>query len=263
MKLISSRDNAEFKRLRLLSDSARARRTEGLTVLEGPHLVRAALEHGLRPGTVFASAGERDAEIEALLARLPDSSRRLLDPALLASVSAANPSHALLATLEIEAPQQAPDPARDWLVLDGVQDAGNVGTLMRTAAAAGIDQVLLGPGCAQPWSPKVLRAAMGAHFAVSIHEVADLPHELRRYRGRIAATRLDGATDLYRIDLREPLAWVFGAEGLGVSEAVARCAALGVRIPMHQGIESLNVAAAAAICLFEQRRQRTESLSGC
>jgi TrmH family RNA methyltransferase len=256
MKLISSRDNAEFKRLRLLIDSARARRSEGLTVLEGAHLVRAALEHGHSPVAVFTSAGERDAEIEALLARLPEASLRRLDPALMASVSPASPCHAVLATLALWAPQQAPDPARDWLVLDGVQDAGNVGTLMRTAAAAGIDQVLLGPGCAQAWSPKVLRAAMGAHFCVHIHEVADLPHELGRYRGRIAATRLDGATDLYRIDLRAPLAWVFGAEGLGVSAEVARCAALGVRIPMQPGIESLNVAAAAAICLFEQRRQR-------
>ena len=78
----------------------------------------------------------------------------------------------------------------------------------------------------------------------------------------IAATRLDGATDLYQIDLRAPLAWVFGAEGQGVSPEVARCAALGVHIPMQPGIESLNVAAAAAICLFEQRRQRTESISG-
>lgn len=262
MKLISSRDNPEFKRLRQLIDSARARRTERLTVLDGAHLVRAALEHSRTFSTVFASAGEREDEIKALLARLPEASLRLLDPALMASVSAANPSHALLATLEFEAPQQAADPARDWLVLDGVQDAGNVGTLMRSAAAAGIDQVLLGPGCAQAWSPKVLRAAMGAHFCVSIYEVADLPRELGRYRGRVAATRLDGATDLYQIDLRAPLAWVFGAEGQGVSPEVARCAALGVHIPMQPGIESLNVAAAAAICLFEQRRQRTESISG-
>ncbi|WP_417066932.1 TrmH family RNA methyltransferase [Niveibacterium terrae] len=262
MKLISSRDNAEFKRLRLLIDSARARRSDELTVLEGAHLVRAALEHDCSLRAVFASAGERVAEIEALLAHLPEAVCRLLDPALMASLSSANPSHALLALFAPEAPEHAPDPLRDWLVLDGVQDAGNVGTLMRTAAAAGIDQVLLGPGCAQAWSPKVLRAAMGAHFCVAIHEVADLPYELGRYRGRIAATRLDGATDLYALDLLPPVAWVFGSEGQGVSEGVAHLAQLGVHIPMQPGIESLNVAAAAAICLFEQRRQRAGSLSG-
>lgn len=257
MKRIASRDNPEFKRLRLLLDSSRARRSEALSVLEGAHLVRAALDAGRSLPAVYVADCEWDKEVEALLARLPEASLRLLDRSLFGAVSSADLVHGVLAHIAIESPPTEPDPARDWLVLDGVQDSGNVGALMRTAAAAGIQDVLLGPGCAQPWSPKVLRAAMGAHFCVNIFEVADLPCELKRYRGQVAVTRLDGAIDLYKTDLRGALAWVFGAEGQGVRPDVALCAGLGIRIPMHEGIESLNVAAAAAICLFEQRRQRS------
>lgn len=255
MKTISSRENAEYKALRQLLESARARRSEHLTVLEGAHLVRAASESGRELLAVYACS-DCDPESAALLETLPEARIRLLDAALLGPLTSADPVHGVLALIEPVSAQENADPGADWLVLDGVQDAGNVGTLMRTAAAAGVREVLLGPGCAQAWSPKVLRAGMGAHFCLKIHELPDLAAQLARHRGRIAVTRLDGATDLYALDLLGPVAWVFGSEGQGVSDQIARLAQLGVLIPMAPGIESLNVAAAAAICLFEQRRQR-------
>lgn len=255
MKTISSRENPEYKALRQLLESARARRSEKLTVLEGAHLVRAACESGSELLAVYACA-DCDPEIATLLEAVPEARIRLLDAALLGPLTIADPVHGVLALIEPVSAQENADPGADWLVLDGVQDAGNVGTLMRTAAAAGVREVLLGPGCAQAWSPKVLRAGMGAHFCLKIHELPDLAAQLARHRGRIAVTRLDGATDLYALDLQGPVAWVFGSEGQGVSDQIARLAQLGVLIPMAPGIESLNVAAAAAICFFEQRRQR-------
>jgi TrmH family RNA methyltransferase len=259
MKPISSRDNPLVKQVRRLLDSSKARREAGLTIADGPHLVSAGLQNGAEfAHLLIAESALARAEIASLSARTPQAIQYLLPDALLASLSPVETPTGILGVLPIPAVSGTPDPESDWLVLDGVQDAGNVGTLLRTAAAAGVGDVVLGPGCAQAWSPKVLRAGMGAHFVLRLHESPDLRESLTAYRGRIAATRLDGATPLWGCDLTGSVAWVFGAEGQGVSAEVAALADLGVAIPMAAGIESLNVAAAAAICLFEQRRQRSK-----
>ena len=142
------------------------------------------------------------------------------------------------------------------VVLDRVQDAGNVGALLRTAAAAGAGTVYCLRGCAGAWTPKVLRAGMGAHFALALVEDArweDIEAGLPR---PLYATAGQGTRELYQLDLRGDVSWVFGNEGAGVDPAVlARCDA-GVRIPQRGAVESLNVAAAAAVCLYEGLRQR-------
>ena len=124
------------------------------------------------------------------------------------------------------------------------------------AAAAGIQEAWLSTDCADPWSPKVLRAGMGAHFVLTVRAHADLVECLSAFQGTVLATALDGATDLYDLDLRGPSAWVFGSEGAGVSSPVMSIATQKVLIPMPGAVESLNVGAAAAVCLFEQVRQR-------
>ena len=139
-----------------------------------------------------------------------------------------------------------------------MQDPGNLGTVLRTAAAAGIGQALLSPGCAAAWSPKVLRAGQGAHFALAIHEEADLAAFMADYRGMTAATCLDGATSLYEARWTGPLAWIFGAEGQGVRPELVAAAQLRIKIPMPGAVESLNVGAAAAVCLFEAVRRRSD-----
>jgi TrmH family RNA methyltransferase len=131
-----------------------------------------------------------------------------------------------------------------------------LGTILRTAAAAGIETVFLSEGCAQAWSPRVLRAAMGAHFLLSIYEKVNIAELLASYQGVSMATGLDGARNLYEINLRQPIAWLFGSEGQGLSVNTMALAQQKVMIPMAQGVESLNVAAAAAVCLFEERRQK-------
>ena len=124
------------------------------------------------------------------------------------------------------------------------------------AAAAGVREVLLTAGCAGAWSPRALRAGMGAHFVLHIHERVDAVHALGAFRGAILATALgEGARSLYELNLDAPVAWLFGAEGQGVSPALLACASQRVIIPMAGDIESLNVAAAVAVCLFEQVRQ--------
>jgi TrmH family RNA methyltransferase len=259
MKPISSRENPLVKQTKRLLDSSKARREAGLTIADGAHLVSAALDNRVEfANLLFAESALERSEVALLAARAPHVHQYVLPDALFASLSPVDTPTGIIGLLPIPTETAKPDVKSDWLVLDGVQDAGNVGTLLRTAAAAGVSDVLLGGGCAQAWSPKVLRAGMGAHFVLRLHESAELRESLAAYRGQIAATRLDGATLLWDCDLSGPVAWIFGAEGQGVSAEIAALAGLGVAIPMAPGIESLNVAAAAAICLFEQRRQRSE-----
>ena len=144
----------------------------------------------------------------------------------------------------------------DAVILDRVQDPGNVGAILRTAAAAGVTRVLTTPGTAWCWAPKVLRAAMGAHFALAIHESHAWEALLPLLRVPLAGTLAHGGGSLFDQDLVAACAWVFGSEGDGLDAAIAQRLDWRVTIPQARTVESLNVAAAAAICLFEQRRQR-------
>jgi TrmH family RNA methyltransferase len=142
------------------------------------------------------------------------------------------------------------------LMLEDVQDPGNVGSILRSAAAAGIKEVYLSRTCVQAWSPRVLRAAMGAHFVLGIHEGVDLEILVRTYPGKVLAVAADGATPFYSADLTTRIALLFGNEGAGLSRALREAAHDTISIPMPGKSESLNVAAAAAVCLFERVRQQ-------
>ena len=141
------------------------------------------------------------------------------------------------------------------MFLEGIQDAGNVGAILRSAAAFGIKDAVLGKGCADAWSPKVLRAAMGAHFSMRIGEGVDLAEEIARFGGTMVCTVPRGGKTLKDADLSGRIGWIFGAEGQGVSKALAGHAKLKVTIPMPGTAESLNVAVAAAICFYEFSRR--------
>lgn len=256
MKRIASRDNAFFKHLKKLAQSARERANSGETLLDGAHLIRACRAAGRSPGTLVVDEAQQEApEIAALLAESAASEVVLLPTALYRDAAVVETPSGIMAVLPLP-PAASPDPFADAVLLDGVQDPGNVGTLLRTAAAAGFRQVLLSPDCAGVWSPRVLRAGQGAHFLLDLVEDADLPAFLQGYRGQAAVTSLRDAVSLYAADLRGPLAWVFGSEGQGVRPQVAAQAPLKITIPMPGAVESLNVGAAAAVCLFETVRQR-------
>lgn len=261
MKHLSSRDNPTVKRLHALATSGRERRKAQQTLLDGPHLVRAALDAGWElKELVVSEPGRRRAEIAALLERSGATPVIELTDSLFAHVSPVDTPSGLLAVVDMPPPPSTGRLDESLVVLDGVQDSGNLGTILRTAAAAGIADVLLTPGCAQAWSPRSLRAGMGAQLVVRVHEHADVAGLLADYPGQILATGLgEGARALYTVDLRGPVAWLLGAEGQGLSPAVAALATATVTIPMAAAVESLNVSAAAAVCLFEQRRQRGDA----
>lgn len=255
MKHISSRDNPAIKHLQALAGSARDRRKAGETLLDGTHLLEVALQHGVAPLQVVVSeSGRLQPEIESLLARCTPDSLVEVPDRLFAQISPVDSPSGVLARVEIPDSPAAPVQG-NCVVLDAVQDPGNLGTILRTAAAVGLRDVVLTPGCAQAWSPRVLRAAMGAHFHLDIREGVEAAATLAGYPGQILAADLVDATDLYDIDLGGPVAWLFGSEGQGLSDGVASLATRRIIIPMPGGMESLNVGVAAAVCLFEQLRQ--------
>ena len=257
MKSIRSRDNPQIKALIKLAGSSRERRETGTTILEGEHLVRAYQESGgtaelvLASETALARPGIRN-----LFENAPAKSRLALSDALLARVSQLASSAGIAAVIRTPSPGPMPRSVSSCLLLESIQDPGNLGAILRTAAAAGITHIFLSKDSVFAWSPKVIRAGMGAHFFLSIFEGVDVGEFAQEFRGSVVAMEPRAGRSLYDLDLKGPVAWVFGNEGAGLSERAGQLATHRVGIPMPGPAESLNVAAAVAICLFEQIRQR-------
>ena len=250
MTIIKARDNPRVRRWRQLARDGRARRREGRVIVEGPHLVSACQQSGtpLVALMLSQSAAERS-EHGALVARggvLPV----VLADAVFKLISGTETPVGIAAEIALPEADANLSSAPCCVFLDGIQDAGNVGAILRSAAAFGIRHAVLGRGCADAWSPKVLRAGMGAHFAMSLAEQADLTEATARFGGRLVCTGPRAGTPLMEADLSGRIGWLLGAEGQGVSESLAARAHLKITIPMAGGIESLNVAAAAAICFY-------------
>jgi TrmH family RNA methyltransferase len=257
LKLIRSRDNPRFKALREIATSSRERRKAGLALLDGAHLISAYRASGGVPEQLILSeSGAANPEAEQLAAGASGQGALVLADSLFNDVAQVATPTGIIALIRVPKPGPLPAVIERCVMLENIQDAGNLGSILRSAAAAGIRTVLLSQGCAFAWSSKVLRAGMGAHFSLDIFDNADLAAAVQRLSGRLICTSGHARNSLYQADLRGPLAWVFGNEGAGVSPALSAAAAEQVRIPMPGKTESLNVAAAAAICLFEQVRQR-------
>lgn len=242
---IHSRDNAFVKDLRRLAQDTTAYRKQGRVWLEGDHLCRAALARGLRASVaVFSESFWPQAQVE--YARAATKFIVLAD-ALFADVSGLESPAAMGFILDLPAPALF-QPNAPTVVLDRVQDAGNVGSILRSASAFGFRQVAAIKGSAALWSPKVLRAGMGAHFALDLIEGLALD-DLAALQVPLLVTSSHAGDFLHRAALPWPCAWVMGHEGQGVSPALEDRASLRIRIAQPGGEESLNVAAAAAICL--------------
>jgi len=250
MIAIASRDNPRVRRWRDLVRDARERRRQRRAMIEGGNLVAALLQAGLTPECVVLSkAGAARPELAALAARC-GRTPVMVENAVFRLIADTEAPVGIAA--EIALPDAPPDAAGSTggLFLEAVQDAGNVGAILRSAAAFGIRDAWLGPGCADAWSPKVLRAAMGAHFAMRLGEGADLASVMDVFPGKVVCTAPRGGVPIGQADLAGPLGWLFGGEGKGVSDALGARAGLRVSIPMPGDAESLNVAAAAAICFY-------------
>jgi RNA methyltransferase, TrmH family len=251
---ISSADNPRFKRLLKLAHSARERTRSRLMVLDGVHLVGAYSEHIGWPGEVAVSrSGLENAEIKALLAGRAQP--LILTDSLFKRLSTVETPTGLIAAAVIPEATPAIGQPDACVLLEDIQDPGNLGSILRSAAAAGIGHVFLSKHSAQCWSPRVLRAGMGAHFALRIHEDCDLRDIITRLRCRIVAAARGARKSLFEIDLSGRVAFLFGNEGAGLSRALLDAAHEVACIPMSGKVESLNVAAAVAVCLYERVRQ--------
>ena len=260
IKEVTSRENPLYKELKLLATRPPVRRKTGRTLLDGVHLCEAYLQHvGIPVLCVVSDSGLLHPEVSTLVAecdarqaqciKLPDHLYRAL--------SQVENGIDLLFVVQTPAREEAGKLGHAAVLLDNVQDPGNVGSILRSATAAGIRHVYCGGGTVFAWSPKVLRAGMGAHFQLQIHENVDLQALVCDATVPVLATSSHASRSIYDLDLTQAVAWLFGHEGRGVDEALLAHVTQQVVIPHRGAMESLNVAASAAICFFEQLRQQT------
>ena len=255
METITSRDNAKIKYACAVRDSEKQRAADGVFFAEGPKLIL-ELCKSCTPAVVYAT--------EAALARTPalaalQSVTTLVAPHVAEKLAGTKSSQGVFALLQAPAPPtQLLHSARRLLALEGVQDPGNVGTLLRSAAAFGFDGVLLGPGCAAPFAPKTLRASMGAAGRLPVLVVSDLPAALTALRGRgvtclAAALYHSRPLDEVGTDFPGGVCLVIGSEGQGLTDAAVAACDAAVRIPMTDLVESLNAGVAGSVLLWQFR----------
>ena len=253
-KHITSRDNPIFKQLKKFADNARERRSEGKTLLDGVHLIESYMATFGLPDVVIIPEGKSTVEATGLIQELVDVSTVMLPTLMFAELTPVASATGILALVKI--PQLPVTEAPEFvLMLEDIQDPGNLGSMLRTAAAAGVEAAYLSTSCTDAWSPKALRGGQGAQFVLPIVERADLITELQNFQGNSYATAMSGAS-VYAQDLTQPTAFVIGNEGAGLRKQTIAAATKSITIPMAaSSVESLNAAAAAAVCLFERMRQ--------
>jgi TrmH family RNA methyltransferase len=265
VSVITSPHNERIKLVRALQSQARARRKAGRVALEGVRLVRDAFAAGERPDFVLYTpdADAPDKESVSLLASLREEAIPCLavTPEVMAHAADTQTPQGVIAVFGM--PDLRIPPALSLaLDLDGVADPGNLGTMLRTAAAAGVDGVFLAPGCVDPFNPKALRSGMGAHFRVPVASMGwdSIAARLGSLAVFLADARAD--TPYTAVDWRQPAALIVGGEARGAQADARRLATTTITIPMANAAESLNAAAAGAVILFECRRQRLIKLQG-
>lgn len=252
---ITSRDNARYQRLKRLAEDKQARRDTGLTLIDGEHLIEMAVAAGMRLPVLVCSASAGASALGTWRDAHPFTEVLTLSDSLFKVLSPVQTPTGIMAVAEVPRPEAA---LVDFaILLEDIQDPGNLGAVLRCAAAAGVGAAYLSKGCAEAWSPKALRGGQGAQFLLAIHEQVDLPAVAGQYADACYAAVLGSSASLYGLRFSGPCAFAFGNEGAGLSASlVSRCRPFS--IPMQGPLESLNVATAAAVCLFERVRQGRE-----
>jgi len=241
---LTSKDNPKVRRWAKLARDARYRKSERRALIEGPHLLAALQASG---GQAIAILVTEKALEGKEIAGLAGKSPVIVSDGVFRSIVEADNPPGISAEIAIPDPRKADG---DVVFLEGVQDPGNVGAIIRSAAAFGIGELVLDQACADAWSPRALRAGMGGHFSLAIRQVARL--DVAGFDGTLLCTVVRGGMPLAEAKLQGRLGWIFGGEGRGVSAELEKLARTKVRIPIAG--ESLNVAAAAAICFYEVSR---------
>lgn len=262
--VIRSRDNALVKRILRLSEHGRFRRDEGIGIAEGWHLIRAIVDspefgRDALEMVVVSEAALTHRDTIDMQGLLDGVTIQVMDARVFERFGEREGPNAAIGLFSLPVDPEVPKLVSSGglqLWLDAVQDPGNVGTLIRTAAAAGATAVVLGTGCADAWSPRVLRAGMGGHFALRV-ATAPLDARLRdSYPGQVMAMEREGGESLFDARFPEHSAFLLGNEGAGLSPAAVSLAHARITIPMAGRVESLNVAAAGAVICFEVLRQK-------
>lgn len=257
MTEISSLTNPGVKYVRRLQAERRFREREGAFVVEGTRWLAEVVRLGVPPGRVYYTAAwAARPEQAALLAQLPEPAQPVSDAAMAAMSDTESPAGVLVV---LPMPRHARPGKVDFLlILDEIRIPGNLGTMLRTAAAAGVDAVLLSPGCVDAYNPKVVRGGMGAHLRLPV-VAADWP-EIRQWAAglHVWLAAADGATVYTDVAWSKPSALIIGSEAVGAGSEAKALAPGRVAIPMHAATESLNAAVATGILLFEAVRQRAQ-----
>jgi len=252
-KHITSRDNVLFKQLKKLAESSRERSKQNQTLLDGVHLVNAYIDQFGMPELLIIAEGQSSNEVNGLIQQLTDIPTVMFPTLMFAELTPVASPTGILAL--VKTPSLPVNEKPEFvLMLEDIQDPGNLGSILRSAAAAGVDAVYLSEACADAWSPKALRGGQGAQFVLPIVERVDLLAATSDFQGQSLATTLEGES-LYTLDLAKPTAFLIGNEGAGLSHDLIDRASQRISIPMLGNVESLNAAAAASICLFERVRQ--------
>ncbi len=265
MPVITSHDHPLIKQLIKLEKSSQYRKRTGLTLLDGVHLVQ--IYHtvlGSPKNLIVSQSYSEDSENKnfiRILSKNKNLKMTIISNALFREISPVKTPTGILALISIPKLNEETDNQEEIfsVLLETIQDPGNLGSILRSAVAANVSDVYLSKQCADAWSPKTLRAAMGAHFFLHIHENSDLPEIAQKFCGTVIATSILAKRNLFEMPLTGPIAFVFGNEGTGLSQEIIQAADENISIPMPGKTESLNAAAAAAICLFEKVRQDRES----
>ncbi len=232
-----------------------------LTLLDGLHLVQVYhTSIGMPKMLIISQSNHLSQEIKGFLEALKSDPLQpetvMLNEALFQKLSPVKSPTGIMALIATPESKAASNTLPEFsILLETIQDPGNLGSILRTAAAAGVSDIYLSTECADAWSPKTLRAAMGAHFQLTLHEQSNLVEVAQQYSGQLIATTPICKKSLYQLDLKTPIAFVFGNEGVGISNELLQVIDEQIKIPMFGETESLNAAAAAAICLFERVRQ--------
>jgi TrmH family RNA methyltransferase len=262
-KFIRSRANELYKTLVKLNGSTRERKRHKKTLIDGVRLIEAYCHHVGAPEMILLSSdATHTPEVQRLLAEVRSPEPVILEATLFKDISPVATPTGVIAVIPIPRPSSAPLDTDSCVLLENIQDPGNVGSILRTAAASGIRHAILSRKSADAWAPRVLRGAMGAHFVLSIEENANLCDFARRYQGQVVATDASARRSVYGVDLRRPTAFALGNEGAGLSAELKSAAHVVAAIPMPGGMESLSVAAAAAVCFFERVRQQQRDSAG-
>jgi RNA methyltransferase, TrmH family len=262
--VISSQSNPHVKHIRSLATGRKDRRRERLFVLEGVRLVADVLAHGGALDLALYAPDQLDEtpagrELRARLEQLPNSFAATAQVV----AAAADTIHPQGIVALARWPEIEPGRPGVILVLDAIQDPGNMGTLLRSAEAVGVAQVLCTAGTVDAYSPKVVRAAMGAHMGIALEQDLswDETNERLSFVDHIYAADAAATMPYYAADWRQPSALIVGNEAHGLSEAARACASSSIGIPMRGRAESLNAAVAGSVILFEALRQRTRGRS--